>query len=52
MNMEHDIIMEEKLKIISERLEQWVLDTFITVLSQLTYHPSTEKEVKDDDMPF
>jgi len=37
MNMEHDVIMEEKVEQLSERLEGFVLDAFISVLLPLVY---------------
>ncbi len=38
MNMEHDVIMKEKVEQLSERLEEFILDAFISVLVSLNEH--------------
>ena len=53
MNMEHDVIMEEKVEQLSERLEELVLDTFISVLVSLNEHSKfILKSIKDEDIQF
>jgi len=53
MNMEHDMIMEEKVEQLSERLEELVLDTFITVLVSLNERSKLIlKSVNDEDIQF
>ena len=53
MNIEHDVIMEEKVEQLSERLEELVLDAFITVLASLNEHSKLIlKSVKDEDIQF
>ena len=53
MNMEHDMIMEEKVEQLSERLEQLVLDAFIAVLVSLNERSKLIlKSVNDEDIQF
>ena len=53
MNMEHDVIMEEKVEQLSERLEEFILDAFISVLVSLNeYNKLILKSVKDEDIQF
>jgi len=53
MNIDHDVIMEEKVEQLSERLEELVLDTFIAVLANLNEHSKLIlKSVKDEDIQF
>ena len=53
MNMEHDVIMEEKVEQLSERLEELVLDAFIAVLVSLNERSKLIlKSVKDEDIQF
>ena len=53
MNMEHDVIMEEKVEQLSERLEEFILDAFISVLISLNEHRKLIlKSVKDEDIQF
>ena len=53
MNMEHDVIMEEKLEQLSERLEELVIDAFISVLVSLNeYNKLILRSVNDEDIQF
>ena len=53
MNMEHDVIMEEKVQELSERLEELVLDAFISVLVSLNERSKLIlKSVKNEDIRF
>ena len=53
MNVEHDVIMEEKVEELSERLEELVLDTFISVLVSLNEHSKLVlQSVEDEDIQF
>ena len=53
MNMEHDVIMEEKVGQLSERLEEFILDAFISVLVSLNEHSKLIlNSVMDEDIQF
>ena len=53
MNMEHDEIMEEKLELLSDRLEEIVIDVFLAVLVRLKERSDLIlSPVKEEDVPF
>ena len=53
MTMEHDEIINEKLEGMSERLEQWILDTFNAVLERLRdQNRWAVKSYRHEDRPF
>lgn len=53
MNMDHDVIMEEKVEQLSERLEEFILDAFISVLVSLNERSKLIlKSVNNEDIQF
>jgi len=53
MNIDHDVIMEEKVEELSERLEEFILDAFISVLVSLNEHSKLVlRSVEDEDIQF
>ena len=53
MNVEHEIIMEDKVELLSEQLEEFILDAFISVLISLNEHSKLVlKSVEDEDIQF
>ena len=53
MNVEHEIIMEGKVELLSEQLEEFILDAFISVLVSLNERSKLIlKSVNDEDIQF
>jgi len=52
MNMEHDVIMEEKLEQLSEQLEEIIVDVYLAVLVRLKERSHLILTSKNDDISF